>query len=190
MTLSFEVRFPSVTGYGTGVSVGSRPFVGDRDLEGLPPNPYLHDVLEVHHFSGSEGTPGFTASLLGRRVWTGIAGDSSWHKVTLELRGLTYTLSIDGQEVGTAVSYWRPYSLIVGSPAVVETPGRWSEVAVRNARLELCAKAMQLPLVVRRSVEPRRGRVAPCGRPATPAGPVYDGRQERPARRVLGPWEG
>ncbi|NLD41945.1 MAG: hypothetical protein GX657_00475 [Chloroflexi bacterium] len=151
VTLSFEMRFPSVTGYGTGVSVGSRPFVGDRDLEGLPPNPYLHDVLEVHHFSGSEGTPGFTASLLGRRVWTGIAGDSSWHTVTLKLRGLTYTLSIDGQEVGTAVSYWRPYSLIVGSSAVVGIPGRWSEVAVRNARLELCAKAMHLPLMVRGS---------------------------------------
>ena len=145
VTLSFEMRFPTGTGSAPAcrrlAAVRGRPRPG-----GCRPTPIFMTSWRFT-ISAGRGTPGFTASLSGAES-DGIAGIPPAHRDT-EAARLTYTLSIDGQEVGTAV-YWRPYSLIVGSSAVWESRGRLERVAVRNARWSVC-QAMHLPLMVRGS---------------------------------------
>jgi len=149
LRLSLRFAFDEVTGYGTGIGVGSRTYDGERVLQAMPDNPHIKDILHVHHYAGGGDDPPYRVDLLGRTVWTGSAGDTRWHTLALELRGMTYILSIDGQEVGRAVSYWRPCSMFVGSPLAIGTPGRWSEVGVADVLLERTFDDLPLPLVIR-----------------------------------------
>ena len=71
-------------------------------------------------------------------AWAGAPADTSWHTARLELRAQTYVLWVDDVERGRGVSYWRPYSLYLGSPVVLPSGGRWTEVGIRDVLLEAC----------------------------------------------------
>lgn len=115
-------------------------------LEGLEKLESTEDILRIHHREGE-----YSVQLLGRTVWQGTPGDQEWHHLALELAGTTYTVSVDGEEVGQGVSYWRPHSLYLGNPVIVWNEGRWSEVAIDDVHLQLCeARTLCLPLIMRR----------------------------------------
>ena len=150
MRLSFRFAFDTHSAYGTTVGVGSTPYSGARSLAGAP-NPYgIEDILRIHHRTGPE--PRFHLDLLGGQVWSGTPGDSGWHALSLELSELTYTVCVDGDEVGSATSYWRPSSLYLGNPVIVWQKGTWTQVAIDDVRLETCANARWVPIVVQSDV--------------------------------------
>lgn len=150
--LSFRFKHENLTGYGTGIGVGSRLYEGAREMQGTPPNPYLNDILHVHRYAG--GADAFAIRLLGRTVWTGDPADTAWHTVTLEVRGTTYIVLLDGREVGRGVSFYRPRSLYVGNPVAIGTPGRWTEVGIAGVLLERSFDDLRLPIVQKRWAAP------------------------------------
>jgi hypothetical protein len=141
--LSFSFAYDNVTGYGTTIGVGSEPYSGERTLSGDPPPYGIEDILSIHHNQSS-----FTARLLGSLVWTGTAGDLTWHDIVLERRETTFILWVDGDEIARGVSYWRPQSLYLGNPVIVLNDGHWSEVGIDNVQLEVCERTVDLPLIL------------------------------------------
>jgi hypothetical protein len=153
--LALRVAFPSVTGYGTTVGVGSRPYEGQRTLAGSPDREGLEDILRIHH-----STAQFRIDLLGQTYWQGQPMDSTPHDIALDIRKTpygpnAYTLSVNGAEVGRGVSYWRPQSLYAGNPVVVWHSGYWTEIRLDEVSLLTCVDGLvespgvYLPLVLR-----------------------------------------
>ena len=151
LIVSLRFAYNDATGYGTLVGIGSAPYDGERRPDGTPPIWGIGDILEVEH-AKSDDTSQTEIRLLGQTVWTSTADDESWHVLSLELRELTYIASVDGQERGRGVSYWRPKSLFVGNPQVVVSKGSWTEVAVDDVRIEACSLGVWVPLAIDRVV--------------------------------------
>lgn len=192
MRLSFSFAFANLTGYGTGLTLGSRPYDGERTLMGssaafsagkfgierldqaaigrlawmeLLAMPGMGDILNVHHNAVE-----FSIKLLDQTAWTGAANDVAWHTLQLELRESTYILYVDGTERARAVSCLRPQSLVLGNPVVVTDPGGWTEVGLDELRIEQCGgQQLFLPLLLRRHALPQP-TVPPAPTATRPAG--------------------
>ncbi|MFO7918087.1 MAG: hypothetical protein R6V13_08415 [Anaerolineae bacterium] len=179
LRLSFRFAYGNVTAYGSTIGVGSAPYDGQRTLAGaegverfeeilrsryhanggdveLTPEDVqctidkriegTEDILRIHHREGD-----YSIQLLGDTVWKGTPGDETWHDLSLEIAGTTYTVSVDGVKVGKGASHWRPHSLHLGNPMIAWSRGRWTEVAIDDVRLERCKTKTppRLPLITR-----------------------------------------
>jgi hypothetical protein len=168
LRLSLRFAYSSFTGYGTSIGIGSERYTGERNLAG-DPGPYgVGDIVDVNHRSTAPGVGAFTVKLFGVTVWSGTPGDTAWHTLSLDLRGRTYILSVDGIERARAVSYARPRSLMFGSTVIVWDRSAWTEVALDDVTLYRCDKRIPLPLIVKSAIWPTPTSTPPGTLPAPP----------------------
>ena len=142
----FEVRFrhSDLTAYGTTIALNSAPYNGQRVRSSEPLPVGLETILNIHHVwdNSPNGVRYFSIRLLGGRVeWISPdPSDTNPHtlRVTLE-EGDLYTLYVDGQRVGSAVSKLRPASIYIGNPTIQSFAGTWTQIHVDYVYISHCA---------------------------------------------------
>jgi len=145
-------------------TLGTGPLAGALSTLGT------ENILSISHRSTAPGEGDFSIKLMGNTVWSGTPGDSGWHSVQLELREHTYIVQVDDQEVGRAVSYWRPQSFFAGNPVILWIKGFWTEVALDDVTLSSCCTRTMLPLLMQRYAFPTPERTAtPTAEPSATA---------------------
>jgi hypothetical protein len=138
-----EARFrhSDFTAYGTTIALNSASYDGNRVPAGQPLPPGIEDILNIHHVVDPVGNIyRFDIRMLnGAVVWNGTPGDTNWHvvRVTLEPGGW-YTLSVDGQRIGSAKSSVRPRSIYIGNPTIQPFFGAWTHLYVDYIRISRC----------------------------------------------------
>ena len=147
--LELRFRYGNPTAYGTTIGVGSVAHDGARYQEGTAPPSGIEDVLSVHQLNTE-----LRIRLLGRIGWSRPAPDTAWHVIRLSREGSTYTLGLDGRNIGSV-----PYSgvtaqgIYLGNPAHMRHAGSWTPIQIDYVRLQACsvwgAERLWLPMVLR-----------------------------------------
>ncbi len=120
---------------------------GSRYSEGDLPPERIDDVLRIERAADR-----FVVSLLeGDVTWLGDPGDTAMHTVEVHRTGITssayytYTLRVDGNVIGSAVSAKSPVVCYLGNPVVLNTPRDWTGLHVDYIHTEQCYQPTPTP---------------------------------------------
>ncbi len=147
--LELRFRYGNPTAYGTTIGVGSAAYAGARYQEGSTPPAGIEDVLSVHQLNTE-----LRIRLLGRIGWSRPAPDTAWHVIRLSREGSTYTLGLDGRNIGSVLtSEVAARSIYLGNPAIMRYAGQWTPIQIDYVRLQACSlwgsERLWLPIVLR-----------------------------------------
>jgi hypothetical protein len=139
--LEARFRYSDFTAYGTTIALNSAAFDGTRVPQDQELPAGIENMLNIHHVVDPVGgIYRFDISMFrGHVLWVGTPGDTGWHVVRITLdAGNRWTMSLDGQPVGSVRMATRPSSIYIGNPKIERWFGSWTQLYVDYVRISRC----------------------------------------------------
>ncbi len=132
--LALRFRYTEVATYGTAIALGSDSgFTPTRQPAADPIRDKWQNLLWIYQVRNA-GEHIFEIVAFGNTHYsqdTATGADTTWHTLELNVDGPTYTLLLDGIEIGSGNTLpTTPRTLWMGSYVTQPTPGNWSDLEI------------------------------------------------------------